>query len=233
LRPKKRLEENIMTTLAMPTPHKDRGMEGMVAKWYAANTGEMMMEYVELARRIAAQLPPGSAVLEVAPGPGYFCIELAKLGSYAITGLDISHTFVKMAAKSAAETGMPVNFVQGSASNMPFPKESFDFLLCRAAFKNFADPVGALREMCRVLKPGGRGVLIDLKGGASAQAIGHHVDRMHLSAVNRILTKLAFRTMLLKSAYTRAQFEHMLAQANFASVDIREEELGFEIWMTR
>ncbi len=156
-----------MTTLAMPKPRRDAGMEGMVAKWYAANTAEMMKEYVELARRIADELRQGSAVLEVAPGPGYFSIELAKLGGYAITGLDLSHTFVKMAAKRAAEAGVKVDFMQGSASNMPLPKESFDFLLCRAAFKNFARPVAALEEMCRVLKPGGRGLIIDLKGDAS------------------------------------------------------------------
>lgn len=222
-----------MRTLAMPTPHKDRGMEGIVAKWYATNTREMMTEFVQLAHRVSAQLPQGSAVLEVAPGPGYFCIELAKLGSYAITGLDISHTFVRMAAKRAADQGVRVSFVQGTASNMPFPEGSFDFLLCRAAFKNFAHPGRALQEMCRVLKPGARGVLIDLKGGASAEAIDHHLDGMPLSKVNRILTKLAFKTMLLKSAYTREQFERLLAQANFSVVEIREEELGFEIWMTK
>ena len=43
----------------------------------------------------------------------------------------------------------------------------FDFLLCRAAFKNFGQPVRALQEMCRVLKPGGRGLIIDLRHGAS------------------------------------------------------------------
>jgi len=71
-----------MTTLAMPKPHGDRGMEGLVARWYAANTAEMMKEYVDLAQRISKLVPQGSAVLEVAPGPGYFCIELAKVGSY-------------------------------------------------------------------------------------------------------------------------------------------------------
>src|ERR1700691_3487524 len=126
-----------MTTLAMRKSHADRGIEGLAAKWYAANTGEMMKEYVDLAHRIASRVPQGSAVLEVAPGPGYFCIELAKLGSYAITGLDLSHTFVKMAGKKAAKAGVNVDFKQGSASNLPFPSKSFDFLLCRAAFKNF------------------------------------------------------------------------------------------------
>jgi ubiquinone/menaquinone biosynthesis C-methylase UbiE len=222
-----------MTTMTMPKPHGDRGMEGMVAKWYAANTAEVLNEYQGLAKRIANQLPQGSSVLEVAPGPGYFCIELARLGSYAITGLDISRTFVKMAAKKAAEAGVQVNFTQGSASNMPFPRGSFDFLLCRAAFKNFADPVGALKEMCGVLKPGGRGLIIDLRRDASQGTISRHVDGMGLSTVNRVLTKLAFRTMLLKSAYTREQFQQMLAQTEFSSVEIAEDGIGFEIWMTK
>jgi ubiquinone/menaquinone biosynthesis C-methylase UbiE len=222
-----------MTTIAMPKPHGDRGMEGMVAKWYAANTAEVLNEYRDLAKRIAGQLPQGSNVLEVAPGPGYFCIELAKLGSYAITGLDISRTFVKMAAKKAEEAGVSVNFTQGSASNMPFPRGSFDFLLCRAAFKNFAKPVDALREMCRVLKPGGRALIIDLRGDASPDTLSRHVDGMGLSAVNRVLTKLAFRTMLLKSAYTREQFQQMLSQTEFASVEIAGHDIGFEIRMTK
>ena len=222
-----------MTTLAMRKPHADRGMEGMVAKWYASNTAEMMKEYVDLARRISSQIPQGSAVLEVAPGPGYFCIELAKLGSYAITGLDISHTFVKMAAKKAAEAGVKVDFKQGSASNMPLQSDSFDFLLCRAAFKNFADPVDALQEMSRVLKPGGRGLIIDLKRDASPDEVSRQVDGMGLSTMNKILTKLAFKTMLIKSAYTRREFEQMLAQAQFSETGIEESETGLEISMTK
>lgn len=222
-----------MTTLAMRKPHADRGMEGMVAKWYASNTAEMMKEYVELARRISNEIPRGSAVLEVAPGPGYFCTELAKLGSYAITGLDISHTFVKMAAKKAAQAGVKVDFKQGSASKMPLQSSTFDFLLCRAAFKNFAEPVAALQEMSRVLRPGGRGLIIDLKRNASPEEVGRQVDAMGLSTMNRILTKLAFKTMLIKSAYTKREFEQMLAQARFSKVDIEESDMGLEISMTK
>lgn len=143
----------------------------MVAKWYATNTGKMLDEFAKLARRIASQLPPATGtdcrVLEVAPGPGYFSIELAKLGSYSITGLDISHTFVEIASKKATEAGVHVDFRQGNASSMPFADDTFDLLLCRAAFKNFGQPVRALQEMCRVLKPGGRGLIIDLRGDAS------------------------------------------------------------------
>ena len=222
-----------MTTLTMPKPHGDRGMEGMVAKWYASNTGEMMKEYVELAGKIASELPAGSSVLEVAPGPGYFCIELAKLGSYSITGLDISQTFVKMANEKAAEAGVKVEFKQGSASKMPLQSDQFDFLLCRAAFKNFGDPVGALREMCRVLKPGGRGLIIDLRRDALPSMIDSHVDRMELSTVNRFLTRLAFKTMLLKSAYACEQFHYMLAQTEFSHAEVIEADIGLEIRLTK
>jgi len=217
----------------LPNPHKDRGMEGMVAKWYATNTGKTLDEFAKLARRVANQLPHDSTVLEVAPGPGYFSIELAKLGPYSITGVDLSHTFVEMARKKAADAGVRIDFRQGNAADLPFADDTFDFLLCRAAFKNFGQPVRALQEMCRVLKPGGRGLIIDLRKDASAESISHAVDAMRLSMVNKVVTKLTFRFMLLKTAYTREQFEEMLAQASFRSFDIQEVDIGFEIFMTK
>lgn len=218
-----------MTTTTMRRPHRDHGIEGLAAKWYAANTGEMMKEYIDLARRIAGEIPQGSKVLEVAPGPGYFLIELGKLGQYELAGLEISHSFVKMAATKAAEAGVQVDFKQGSASNLPFPKESFDFLLCRAAFKNFAQPVAALQEMYRVLRPGGRALIIDLKRDASAAEVSREIDGMGLSPINRFLTKRAFNWMLLKSAYTRAEFAQMLAQAGRGNADILETGIGLEV----
>jgi ubiquinone/menaquinone biosynthesis C-methylase UbiE len=225
--------EEIMTTIAMRKPHADRGIEGLMANWYAANTGEMMKEFVELARRISREIPQGSRVLEVAPGPGYFCIELAKLGSFDITGVDISHTMVKIATKKASEAGIHARFQQGSASNLPFPSGSFNFLLCRAAFKNFAKPVDALMEMCRVLRPGGRAVIIDLKRNASPEEISRGIDEMKLTRINGILTKLAFKTMLLKSAYTREEFEWMISGVGFSEVKIDENYMGFEITMRK
>ena len=222
-----------MTTLTLPKPRTDSGMEGMTAKWYAANTAEMMNEYITLAQRIAAQLAPGSAVLEVAPGPGYFCIELARLGAFQITGLDLSRTFVRLATMQAAKARVAVEFLEGSASNLPFPARSFDFLLCRAAFKNFAKPDQALHEMSRVLRPGGRALIIDLKADATPDSISQYIDALGLSTVNRILTGLVLKTMLLKRAYTREQFQEMLWEVNFSNVEINEDAMGFEIWLTK
>jgi len=126
-----------------------------------------------------------------------------------------------------------VGFQQGSASSIPYPAASFDFLLCRAAFKNFARPVEALKEMHRVLKPGGRGLIIDLKRNASPQEISQGIDAMGLTWFNRILTKLVFKGMLLRSAYTKEEFQQMLWEASFGNVEINENYMGFEIWMTK
>jgi hypothetical protein len=87
--------------------------------------------------------------------------------------------------------------------------------------------------MCRVLKPGARGLIIHLRKDASMESINHEVDGMGLSPINKMLTKLTFRTMLLRSTYTKPQFQQMLAQANFRSVDILESGIGFEISMTK
>jgi len=220
-------------TMAMPKPHRDRGIEGRMATWYAATTFKSMADFRELAQRIAKDLPQGGSVLEIAPGPGYLCIELAKLGPFAIRGVDLSQAMVKIARKKAAEAGVKVDFEQGNASSLPYPRETFDFLVCRAAFKNFAQPVQALQEMWRVLKPGGRGLIVDLRRNASWADVSRAVDQMGLGMVNRTLTRLTFRFMLLKSAYAKEHFEQMLAQTLFGKVEIVESGIGFEVWMTK
>jgi ubiquinone/menaquinone biosynthesis C-methylase UbiE len=217
-----------MTSSASAKAYKGMGMEGMLAKWYATNTLNSLDEFKTLARRIASELPPGSRVLEVAPGPGYFAVELAKLGSYRGTGLDISKTFVEIADRNAKEANVDVCFRQGNASDMPFENESFNFILCRAAFKNFADPVGALGEMYRVLEPGGRGLIIDLSKTASASKIAQEVDQMGLNAINRMVTKLALKS-LRNRAYTASQFQEFFSRTKFRTAEIQEDRIGFEI----
>jgi ubiquinone/menaquinone biosynthesis C-methylase UbiE len=222
-----------MNTAVSAKAYKGLGMEGFTAKWYAFLTRKAMDEFKALALRVATQIPTGSDVLEVAPGPGYFAIELAKRGDYRITGLDISHTFVEIARKNAAQNGVAVDFKQGNAASMPFANESFDFLLCRAAFKNFTQPVQALDEMYRVLKPGGHALIIDLKKDASRESIAAAVDGMGLGGVNKLITKLTFRFMLLKRAYTRKEFEQFLAGTKFSPVEITEDLIGMELQLHR
>src|SRR5262245_1386668 len=130
--------------------YKGMAMEGLIARWYAKNR-EHDPELALLVRQIGDMLPAGSQILEVAPGPGYLSIELAKSGKYQIVGLDISASFVQIARAKAREAKVSVEFQHGNASSMPFAAEMFDFVVCRAAFKNFTEPVRAIQEMHRVL----------------------------------------------------------------------------------
>jgi ubiquinone/menaquinone biosynthesis C-methylase UbiE len=206
------------------------GMEGSIARWYAKNTGKNLTRFEDIAKQVSELAPGDGHVLEVAPGPGYASIALARAG-YTVTGLDISQTFVDIARRNAAEAGLQVDFRHGNASAMPFDDESFDAIICSAAFKNFSNPVGALREMYRVLSPGGTALILDLRRDVSKQGVRDEVARMDLNAINRALTTFTLCYLLPRRAYTKAQFEELVAQTGCASVEIRESGIGLEVEM--
>src|SRR5689334_21594320 len=89
-------------------------MEGPVARAYARGRGTapQLAFYRSSAAELAKQLPGGADVLEVAPGPGFHAVELARLG-FAVTGLDVSRTFVSLASQYAREQGVAAEFVHG------------------------------------------------------------------------------------------------------------------------
>src|SRR5262249_31476159 len=156
-------------------------------------------------RRQAAQLtgalPDGANVLEVAPGPGYFAIEMARLGRFHITGLDISHTFVGIASENARQADVKVDFRQGDASHIPFGGGSFDLMGCQAAFKSFSRPGAAINEMQRVLHDGGTAVIQDMRKDASAAMIRDEVNAMRLGPVTAFMTRRALESLRWR-AYT-------------------------------
>ncbi len=182
---------------------------------------------------IADGLAPGACVLEVAPGPGYLAVELARAGDLRVTGLDVSRTFVHIAAENARAAGVTIEFQLGDAAHMSFPDAAFDFVVCRAAFKNFSDPVGALREIHRVLRPGGRASVFDLRRDASRAAIDTEVARMELSRLNQWLTKWTFRNLLLKRAYGADDLARMCAASPFGSGELKDDGIGFELRLER
>jgi ubiquinone/menaquinone biosynthesis C-methylase UbiE len=210
-------------------PYKGLAMEGVIASWYANNTKGDVRGYRTCAESVVSRLTPGSSVLEVAPGPGYLAIEIAKRGNFRVVGLDISRSFVRIASENARRAGLDIEFRHGDAAHMPFPDESFDFVVCRAAFKNFSDPVGALDEIHRVLKPGGKASIYDLRKDASLADIDEEVRGMGLSWLNRLLTKEAFRFMLLRTAYTTAALERMVAASHFGKGEILRDGIGFDL----
>jgi ubiquinone/menaquinone biosynthesis C-methylase UbiE len=209
-------------------------MEGFSARWYARQRGTPSQ--IAIVRRQAAQLtesmPSGGAILEVAPGPGYFAIEIARLGRFQVTGLDISHTMVEISRENAAAAAVKIEFRQGDATEMPFTDGSFDLVVSQAAFKNFRRPVSALNEMHRVLRAGGRAVIQDLRKEASGADIDREVDSQKVGAVSGFITKRIL-AWLRNRAYSVSHFESLVAESNFRTCEIKTDGIALEVRLTR
>jgi ubiquinone/menaquinone biosynthesis C-methylase UbiE len=213
-------------------PYKGLAMEGPIARWYAKNTSRDKGRFESAARAVAERVPPGSRVLELAPGPGYLAVEIAQSGRQ-VSALDISKSFVKMVGENANKAGVTVDVRHGNAADMPFADSSYDYVVCIAAFKNFSDPVGVLSEVHRVLKPGGQAAIYDLRRDAKLEEINAGIRDMHMSAWNSLLTRWIFRFGLLRRAYTREELERMAAQSRFGRCQIDASGIGFEFRLAK
>jgi ubiquinone/menaquinone biosynthesis C-methylase UbiE len=204
-------------------------MEGAVARWYAKvrSSGSQIEEYRKQAAQLTERLPAGAKVLEVAPGPGYLAVEIARLG-FQVTGLDISRTFVQIGSENASKAGVTVDFRQGDAAVMPFEADSFELIVCQAAFKNFLYPASALDEMHRVLRRGGTAVIQDMSSEASHADINLEVQKMRLGWWSTFSTTATLE-MLKRRAYSPARFQRLAAESRFQNCEITTEGIGLEV----
>jgi ubiquinone/menaquinone biosynthesis C-methylase UbiE len=138
---------------------------------------------------------------------------------------------VRIASENARKAGVRVDFEQGDAADLPFADSQFDFIVCRAAFKNFTRPLVALNEMHRVLRDGGAALVIDLRKDFSRRALNEYVrGRGRFDAA---IMKLIFNTMLKRRAYTKESIAGLVAQSQFGQGDIRLDPIGFELWLRK
>jgi len=210
---------------------KDSAITGLMAKWYNKNSRARLSDFSKIADVIDAQIRPGSKILEVAPGPGYMSIELSKRG-YDVTAVELSADFVEIGKKNASDAGVVVDFQQGNASALPLPDETFDFLICMAAFKNFSEPQTALDEMYRVLKPEGVVFLIDMNRETTEEDIEEAMSEYpEVKGLDRWFMKFSFTTFLKKRAYNRQEFEEFISRTAFQKHEITKKGLGFHIWL--
>jgi ubiquinone/menaquinone biosynthesis C-methylase UbiE len=213
---------------------KDLGIEGATARWYDKNTKEhRLMEMKGYAKEVRRHIRDGSSVLEVAPGPGYLAIELAKLGKYKIIGLDISKDFVEIARRNAESAYVNVKFQHGNVVDMPFADNTFDFIVCIAAFKNFKEPLLALNQMHRVLKPSGTTLIIDMNRNASNRQIEEYIEELEANVRERLLMRLIFKYFLRNGAYTRDEFTELISKSQFNHHEIKEDKIGFYIYLRK
>ncbi len=102
-----------------------------------------------------AGVKSGQQVLDVACGTGVVAITAARAGA-RVRGLDLSPALLVDARRNAELIDAPVEFVEGDAEALPYPDTSFDVVLSQFGHMFAPRPDVVLREMLRVLKPGGR-----------------------------------------------------------------------------
>src|ERR687897_345927 len=104
-----------------------------------------------------ARVGPGSRALDVATGTGDLAIELARRGA-EVSGLDFSEPMLELARGKAPG----LDWVQGDALELPYPDGEFDAATVGFGARNFSDLARGLGEMARVVRPGGRVVVLEI-----------------------------------------------------------------------
>ena len=209
---------------------KDLEIEGEKANYYDKISREHRIEEMkEQAREITRHIKDGDTVLEVAPGAGYLSIELSKLGNYKITGMDISNDLIEICKRNAIEAGVQIDFQQGNVSNMLFQPNAFNFIICVLAFKNFKEPIKALQEIYRVLKPDGTALIMDLNRKASMRATKKVAESMGLKGTTALIAGAIQRSC----AYNRTEFISFISQTEFKDYEIRDSDMGFSIYLKK
>ncbi|AFY91022.1 class I SAM-dependent methyltransferase [Chroococcidiopsis thermalis] len=148
------------------------------------------------------QISPQDKVLDIACGTGEFeRLVLTQQPMQEIIGVDISEKMLAIAREKLHAAYPNVSFHSASATALPFPDNSFDVVVSASSFHYFEDPVAALVEMKRVLKPNGRVIILDWCK-----------DYLLCRLCDLVLK---FFDPAYQQCYTETEFHHLLELAGF------------------
>ncbi len=103
----------------------------------------------------------GARALDVACGTGDLALALVELTGARIVGTDFCRPMLEIAARKSAANVSEIPFVEGDALRLPFAERSFEAVTIAFGLRNLSDVEGGLRELWRVLRPGGRAAILE------------------------------------------------------------------------
>jgi ubiquinone/menaquinone biosynthesis C-methylase UbiE len=162
-----------------------------------------------------AALRPGERVLDVASGTGVIArLAAERVGpGGAVAALDLNPAMLSV-ARSIPSTGAAIRWYETSAESMPLPDHAFDVVLCQLGLQFVADKSAALREMRRVLVPGGRVLVSTPPPNAFFHVLDEAMTR-HVGSEAGAFVRMVF------SLGDPATVERLFREAGFADVKVR------------
>jgi demethylmenaquinone methyltransferase/2-methoxy-6-polyprenyl-1,4-benzoquinol methylase len=100
-------------------------------------------------------------ILDIATGTGDLAFVLSEMEHASLTGLDLSEEMIKIAKKKNRNKGAEVEFLVGDSEKLSFSSDKFDYVTVAFGVRNFEDLQAGLKEMNRVLKPGGKVYILE------------------------------------------------------------------------
>jgi demethylmenaquinone methyltransferase/2-methoxy-6-polyprenyl-1,4-benzoquinol methylase len=193
-------------------PHEVAAMFDGVAKRYDLTNTVLSLGQDRgwrRATRAALDLQPGELVLDVGAGTGVSTQELSRSGAYAV-GADLSIGMLS----AGRRTRRTVPLLAGDALALPFADGTFDAVTISFALRNVVDTAGALRELARVTRPGGRLVVCEFSHPTNAA-----FRTAYLSYLMRSLPAVARRVSSNPDAYVylAESIRHWPDQAGLAA----------------
>ena len=134
------------------------GIPEQFAKSKVHSDKEFLSKIVSLAK-----LELGSTVLDVATGTGFVAVEFAQKTNGLVVGSDITREMIGWARKHAEKESVSDHtaFLLAEGSRQPFPNQAFNNVVSRLSLHHIADPGPVVKEMARLVKPGGRVIIAD------------------------------------------------------------------------
>lgn len=161
---------------------------------------------------VLSDMPAARLVLDVGAGSGYTSLLLADLGHY-VTALDWSERRLAAARRNADIAGIDLNYQVAEADDLPFGSKAFNTIVCRHALWSLPDPLAAMREWRRIIRPTGK-VITDLW-------LGDRRDADMFAEVEELLP--------LRDVTEPGVVAGMLEEAGFTDVDVERwppDDLG-------
>ena len=164
--------------------------------------------------------------LEVGPGPGYLGLEwLKNTQKTSLKGLEISPAMISIAERNAREYGLEprVQYVKGDALEMLFDDEMFDAVFTNGSLHEWANPVKVFDEIHRVLKPGGKYCISDLRRDMNP------LVKWFMKAVTKPKEIRPGLTSSLKAAYTVPELNAILRESRLQGGTAKQNIMGLVI----